>query len=510
MPRFLLAFALLVTLCNSARAAESSNAPASDLKELVTPASSGATAPVLARAPDGTVWLTWIEPTPAGRALRCASFDAATGQWSEARTIATGVLAPADEAPALTVGPAGKLTALWSATPAPPTTPSLYVASSTDAGRTWTAPAPLTTESETTSHPALTTLADGRVLAAWLDRRGRTQGDRGPRLYARILGVTPALDVLIEPLVSEAAAPALEAFPDGSAVLTYRGRSDGEIRDIHIVRYQRDRWENDHVLNHDEWHVSRGPTESPQLAIAGGRVASAWFTAADGNPRVQISTSPDAGARFLMPLTVDLGHPVGRPAVTLLHDGAALATWIEGESPERNAKPSGLWLRRVSPDYSLDAPTLLVADNVHRVTGHPRLALLRDFTGENTTATVIVAYATEGSPGSVRTLLVTVPEVALLAAANADCHCAPTPEQLLGYPIRGAITAIDVANAQLTAKHSELPGLMASGAHVFRVAPQLLQAVQPGREFLGRIEQRAGVWWLFDVRLLVAPPARKK
>ncbi len=509
MLRLLLAFTLLVTLCHS-RAAESSTALPPDLKELATPAASGATAPVLARAPDGTVWLAWIEPTPAGRALRCASFDATTGQWTEARTIAPNVLRPTDEAPALTVGPAGKLTALWSAAPAPRTTPSLYVATSTDSGRTWTAPTPLTAESETTSHPALTTLADGRVLAAWLDRRGRTHGDRGPRLYARILGITPALDVLIEPLVSEAAAPALDAFPDGSAILTYRGRSDGEIRDIHIVRYHQDRWENDHVLNHDEWHVSRGPTESPQLAIAGGRVASAWFTAADSNPRVQISTSPDAGARFLMPLSVDLGHPVGRPAITLLHDGAALATWIEGESPERNAKPAGLWLRRVSPDYSLDAPTLLVADHVHRITGHPRLALLRDFNGENTTATLIVAYATEGTRGTVRTLLVTAPEVALLAAANSDCHCAPTPEQLLGYPIRGAITAVDAANGQLTAKHSELPGLMASGAHVFRVSPQLLQAIQPGREFLGRIEQRAGTWWLFDVRLLVTPPARKK
>jgi hypothetical protein len=511
MPRLFLALACFVALCVPARSAEPMTAPAFDLKDLPTPAISGATAPALTRAPDGTVWLAWIEPAATGSSLRCASFNPATGNWNEASTIATQVLPLEDDAPALTAGAKGRLTALWSVSSAPPRSHAvLHVATSTDSGRTWTAPAPLTAESDFTSHASVVTLADGRVLAAWLDRRGRTQGDRGPRLYARILDVAPALDVLIEPLVSEAAAPALAAFPDGSAILTYRGRSDGEVRDIHVVRYLLSGWENDHVLNHDEWRVGRGIAESPQLATAGGRVASAWFTGADNNPRVQISTSPDAGARFLMPLTVDLGHPVGRPAVTLLHDGAALATWIEQESSERDAKPAGLWLRRVSPDFSLDPPVLLAADAIHRVLGQPRVTIVRDFTGENTTATLLVAYTSGSQTGTVRILLVTVPEVALLAAANSDCHCAPTPEQLLGYPIRGAITAVDATRGEITAKHAELPGLLPSGFQVFQVAPALLSAVQPGREFLGRIEQRAGAWWLFDVRLLVAPPPRKK
>ncbi len=511
MPRLFLALAFFVALCGSAHSAGPTTALAFEVKDLLTPAVSGATAPTLSRAPDGTVWLAWIEPASPGSSLRCASFNPTTDQWNEASTIATKVLPLADDAPALTAGADGRLTAIWSVSSAAPRAHSvLHVATSTDSGHTWTAPAPLTAESDFTSHASVVTLADGRVLAAWLDRRGRTQGDRGPRLYARVLGATPALDVLLEPLVSEAAAPALAAFPDGSAILTYRGRSDGEVRDIHVVRYVLGGWENDHVLNHDEWRVSRGIAESPQLAIAGGRVASAWFTGADSNPRVLVSTSPDAGARFLMPLTVDLGHPVGRPAITLLHDGAALTTWIEGESFERNAEPAGLWLRRVSPDFSLETPVLLAADAIHRIQGQPRVAILRDFTGENTTATLLVAYTSNSHAGNLRTLLVTVPEVALLAAANSDCHCAPTPEQLLGYPIRGAITALDATRGEVTAKHAELPGLLPSGSHVFQVAPALLSAVQPGREFLGRIEQRSGAWWLFDVRLLVAPPARKK
>jgi hypothetical protein len=511
MSRLLLILVWVVSLCSFAHSAEPTAAPAYEIKDLPSPAISGASTPALSRAPDGTVWLSWIEPTATGFALRCASLNATTGLWREASTITTQVIPIEDNSPALTAGPNGQLTALWSAPPPTPRAPSLlYFGTSTDSGRTWTAPAPLTKESDATSHAALATLADGRVLASWLDHRDRKPGNRGPRLYVRVLSATPALDVLIDPLVSESASPALTTFPDGSALLAYRGRSDSEIRDIHIARYRSGAWEESRVLNHDEWRVSPSFAESPQLASAGGRVASAWFTGADNNPRVQVSTSPDAGERFLMPLTADLGHPIGRPAVTLLHDGALLTIWREGASSERDAQPAGLWLRRVSPDFALDTPVLLAADAVHHIQGQPRVAIVRDFTGENTTATLLVTFTSTGSTGTVRTLLVTVPEVALLAAANSDCQCAPTPEQLLGYPIRGAITAINADTGELTAQHAEIPGLLPGGAHVFKVTPQLLQAVQPGREFLGRIEQRAGAWWLFDVRLLVSPPVRKK
>lgn len=513
MSRLLLAFAALALVASAAE--KPAPAPATTFVTIPNPADPAALAPQFTRAPDGTVWLLWIEPA-FGHALRCAPFDATAQQWGEPRTIASGpnVVPLENDPPTLTAGAAGHLTAVWPvAAAASPTLskPSvLHVSSSTDSGRTWTAPVPLTRESEATSLASLATLADGRVLAAWLDRRGQSAGNRTTHLYARILGATPAQDILIEPQVSESAAPALVAFPDGGALLTYRGRSDAEVRDLHSVRFHLGQWQTEHVLNHDDWRTPRCLGEGPQLASDGGRVATAWFTGADSRSRVLLSTSPDAGARFLMPLTVDHGQPVGRPAVALLHDGAALTAWIEGHSSERRAKPAGLWLRRASPDFSLDEALLLAPDAGQRPRGQPRLALVRDFTGDNATATLLVAYTngTSSAPG-IRTLLVTVPEAALLAAADRDCNCAPTPAELLGFPLRATITAVDAARGEVTAKHSEIPGLLLSGSHAFKVTPEVLATLAPGRDFLGRIEQRAGTWWLFSVRLLAAPPAKK-
>jgi hypothetical protein len=513
MLRFLSAFA--ATVLAACAAQKPAPAPQATFVNLPNPADPAALAPQFARAPDGTVWLLWIEPA-FGHAVRCAPFDAATNQWGEARTITSGpaVLPSEDDLPALTAGPNGQLTAVWPAMPAgqPPLSKAstLYVSSSTDSGRTWTAPVPLTQESTTTTLASLATLADGRVIAAWLDRRGQSPGNRVTRLYARILGSAPAQDILIEPQVSEAAAPALVAFPDGGALLTYRGRSDTEVRDLYSVRFHQGQWQPEHILNHDDWRIPRCLGEGPQLASDGGRVATAWFTGADSRSRVLLSTSPDAGARFLMPLTVDHGQPVGRPAVALLHDGAALTAWIEGQSAERRAKPAGLWLRRASPDFALDEAILLAPDAGQRPRGQPRLALVRDFTGEDAAATLLVAYTngTSSAPG-IRTLLVTVPEADLLAAANRDCNCAPTPAELLGFSLRGTVTAVDATRREITAKHTELPGLLLSGSHSFKVTPEVLASLAPGRDFLGRIEQRAGTWWLFSVRLLAAPPARK-
>jgi len=503
----LTAFAFAAVLA----AAEPRPVPTPTVAAVPSPASAGAVGPALARAPDGTVWLAWLDPLADGAALRCAAFDSTRGRWRDAVTIVSGpaVLATDDAPPALAAGPTGNLTTVWSAAPPGAAAESfLQFSTSADSGRTWSAPAALTAESMSTRHAALITLADGRVLAAWLDHRDRTQAGSSARLSTRILAPTPDREILIAPRVSETSPPALVAFPDGGALLAFRGQAEGDMRDIHTVRFHQDRWAEPRILNPDAWRTPRDPAAGPALAVDGGRVAAAWFTAAEGRPRVLISTSPDAGARFLLPLTLDLGHPAGPPSVALLHDGAALAVWIEGASSAPDAAPAALWFRRTSPDFTLDAPLQLHADTDQPPRGHPRVALLRDFAGDVPTAAVLVAYAVGGAAAGLRTAVVTVSEAALLAAANSDCDCASTPEQLLGYPFRGAVTAVDTARGELTAQHAELPGIFPAGAHVFRAVPALLAALQPGRDFLGRIEQRAGAWWLFNVRLLVTPPAR--
>ncbi len=504
-----LAIALLVC-CAATRAAEAPPSPQIDT--LASPAAPGARSPSLTTAPDGTVWLTWLEPAAQGTTLRCAAFDAAANRWSSSHLIAGGpqLVVSAAETPLLTIGATGRLTAAWPVNL--DDAHHVVFSTSTDAGVTWSSPEPLSRETTANEFAALTTLADGRVLAAWLDARATTKTTRATRLYARILdfkstaALAPAApDVLIDSLVCDCCSLALTAFPDGTALLTYRGRTTDETRDIHVARFTAQGWSETRVLNHDLWHVAGCPVNGPRLASDGGRVAATWFTAADNQPRVLLSTSPDAGARFLLPLVVDNGHPAGHSDTVLLHDGAALVTWLETPSTDPKAQPAGLWLRRASPEFSLDEPVLLSSASATQPTGFPRAVLVRDFSGDNLTAQLLVAYT--GQTG-MHTLLVTVPESELLAASADNCHCAPAPAQLVGFSIRGTV-ATTSSKTQVTVNHPEFPGLLAAGIDTFRATPSVLAALPPGREFLGRIERRSGEWWLFDVRLLVAPPEKK-
>jgi len=299
----------------------------------------------------------------------------------------------------------------------------------------------------------------------------------------------------VDPSVCDCCQTALTAFPDGTALLAYRGRSADEVRDIRFTRFRVRAWDLPRTLHHDEWRINACPVNGPQLASDGGRVAAVWFTAADRDPRVLASFSSDAGGRFLMPLQINQTRPAGRAATALLHDGALLVTWLDSAG--------ALWLRRVTPDFVATDPVRLTAADSGPVKGFPRLALVRDYLGGNEAARILVTYTTEAAP-SLRTVVVTVPEGELLAAEK-NCDCVPTPEQLRGFSIRGVITGEDSRNATLQVRHFEVPGVLNEGTREFRVAPALLGSISPGRQFLGRVERRGPEWWLFDVRLIVSP-----
>jgi hypothetical protein len=449
--------------------------------------------------------------------LRTSTFDRGRKRWNAAHTIARGrdIHAGHADFPALAVGRNGRATALWYVTN-PPSAETAHlhhgagyhaVTSTTrDGGRTWSNPVKLSRESDLVEFAALTSLADGRTLVVWLDGRAKKSSDPhaahaaakpAQRLYSRVLD-SAAPDTLVDPKVCDCCPTALTAFPDGSALLAYRGRTDEEARDIRVARFRGDLWSEPRLLNSDDWRINGCPVNGPQLASDGGRVAAAWFTAADNNPRVLASYSPDAGTRFLMPLRLSAPAPAGRVSTVLLHNGAMLVSWVDAAG--------ALVLRRVTPDYSAAGPAVpLTSPTTGRVKGHPRLALLRDYAGGSSSAELLATFTSE-SAARVTTLLITVPEGALLEAGS-DCDCSPSPDQLRGYPIRGAIVTVDRAQGTLRVKHAEVPGMFAAGTTEFLIThEQLTTAVQPGREFLGRFERASDGWRLSDLRLIASAP----
>ena len=208
-------------------------------EEIATPAAAaGASGSSLTMSPNSLAWLTWLEATGKNTALRFATFDAAGRQWSAARTIAQGPdwFVNWADFPALTVDGPGRATVAWFVNnPAPATGTTTvghdhhgpgyraFLSRTTDAGQTWSAPAARTDESDAVEFVSLATLADGRVLAAWLDGRAKQKGAKTQQLFARIVH-EPGSDVRIDSSVCDCCQTTLTAFPDGTALLAYRGR----------------------------------------------------------------------------------------------------------------------------------------------------------------------------------------------------------------------------------------------------------------------------------------------
>ena len=512
----------------TATAAEEKPSPATTFVDVSSPAGPRALGASLTTAADGTIWLTWVEaaaenlaaaaakkksgthhhaPAPASSAgapatppntLRFATFAPSTRTWSPARTIVARADIPLSSAdfPQLVLDGRGTATAVWADGHG-----GALVSSSADSGATWSPPAPWAHAGHGVEKFSFARLADGRVLAAWLENRSSAS----TQLHARILDSSAALppplsvspspvrsptaDTLVDPSVCDCCPTTLTAFPDGGALLAYRARTDTEVRDIRSARFRTTAWDAPRPVNNDDWRIAACPVNGPRLASDGGRVAAAWFTAADNDPRVLASYSPDAGTRFLMPLRLDRGKPVGRVDTLILRDGALLVTWLETDG--------SLWLRRVTPDFSLDEPIALAPAGTVSTKTNPRLALVRDFAGGNSSVQFLATFATDSA---LRTLLVTVPEGDLLIA-KANCDCAAPPEQLVGHGFRGAVAALSPDRGTVHIVHDEIPGLLFAGTHEFHADASTIGSVPLGRRLFGRIEQRAGQWWLFDVRL---------
>lgn len=482
--------------------------PAIRFTEVESPAAAAKAASAsLATAADGMIWLTWLEPGLKEPALKFATFDPVGKKWSASHTIAAGaeLYVGDSDFPQLAAGTNGHATALWYVKNQPSAETAHFhhgagyhalTSSTSDGGQTWSAPALLSGESDSNEFCAITTLADGRVLATWLDGRAKKHGGTNQQLYARIVGA-PGPDTLIEKQVCDCCHTTLTAFPDGTALLAFRDRSEEEVRDVRVTRFRGAEWDDARPLNSDDWRIKACPVNGPQLASDGGRVAAAWFTAADNDPRVLATYSPDAGGRFLLPLRLSETKPLGRVATGVLHDGAMLVTFVDVDG--------ALWLRRVTPEFVAADAVKLAGGDQERIKGFPRIALVRDYDGGKEPALLVAAFAQENGRG-VRTLLISVPEGDLLEAEK-NCDCAPTADQLRGFPIRGSIVAAQPEAGSVRVQHFEVPGIFAEGTREFKVLPAVLApAAQPGRQFLGRIEQRDGAWWLFDVRLIASAP----
>jgi hypothetical protein len=366
---------LLLAACEPQSAGQSE--ALGELEHLTAPAGRWTSEPDLAVGPDGAVHLTWLETrADSSRQLR---FSVLQGDaWSQPRVIATGSdwFISAADIPSLLPLPDGRLAAQYLQRDGRPGATFSYgirLLHSSDGGGSWSRSAAPHRDTIAAEHGFASLFPVGGDSAGivWLDGRDLQRPDSAGATALRYSAMAPdgALgpEVVLDGRVCDCCQTAVALTAHGP-VVAYRGRTEGEIRDILLARRVEGQWLAGRPVREDGWKIQACPVNGPGVAADGESVAVAWYTAARDTPRVLVAFSQDAGANFGEAVRVDGGNPAGRVGIVLVA-GGALVSWVErtdGGSAEVQA-------RLVTPGGHLGNPILISHATGERAAGFPKM-----------------------------------------------------------------------------------------------------------------------------------------
>lgn len=252
---------------------------------------------------------------------------------------------------------------------------NLRLSYSKDNGKTWSKTFLPHHDGTITQHAFATLfeLANGNLGVVWLDGR-LTVKDRehGPMTlrYAAYNGQWGQVsDRQIDARVCDCCTTSVAMTADGP-IAVYRNRTDTEIRDIYITRYEMGRWTEGKGVHDDGWLIHACPVNGPVVSAVGRNVAVAWFTAKNDQGQAWVAFSKDAGRTFGQAIRLDEASSLGKVDLEMLDDGSVVATWIEFANQR-----SQLRVRHIDASGAKSAPlTIAGAPGTGRVGGVPRMA----------------------------------------------------------------------------------------------------------------------------------------
>ncbi len=289
-------------------------------------------------AADGALWLTWVA---AGRVAVAASRDGGTSFAppvmvnSAAERIDTGP----DARPRVVVNPRGHVFVSYAVFKDRAYNADAFVAVSEDGGKTF-APLRLTDDAASQRFEVLALGPDGKLFAAWIDKRNAVAAKQRGQAYAGAALAFAWLDtdgqrVGATRIAQDNSCECCRlgvgfAGPDRPVVL-FRNIFGGTVRDHAITTFSDPLTPGPiYRVSTDDWKIDACPHHGPSLAIArDGSYHAAWFT--DGSVRqgTFYAHSRDGGRTFSAPLAIGVPeHQPGRPSLLALDTSVWLA-WKE-------------------------------------------------------------------------------------------------------------------------------------------------------------------------------------
>jgi hypothetical protein len=355
-------------------------APAVD--RIDTPASIDSGQPQLSASDRGVI-LSWVERQGQRATLKFA--ERMGGGWSKPRVVASGSdwFVNWADVPSVVRLTDGTLVAHWLQKSGPDTYAyDVRLSHSKDDGQTWSRSFTPHTDGTRTEHgfASLFQMPGAGLGVVWLDGRsmkpesvhgGHGAGDAGSmsvRFAAFGRDWKPGVEVPVDLRACECC-PTTAAMTADGPIAAFRNRSDDEVRDIYVSRFENRKWTEPKAVHDDGWKITACPVNGPMLSARGRDVAIAWFTVEDDQGRTFVAFSKDAGRTFGPPIRLDDSGALGRVDVELMPDGSAIGSWIEFAD-----KRAQFRIRRVEPSGARSASVTVSGLSGSRASGYPRIA----------------------------------------------------------------------------------------------------------------------------------------
>jgi len=303
------------------------------------PRPDSSTTPTAAFAPDGTLWLAWVDgPHVHAGASKDggATFVSAVAVNPEAEPID----ANGEARPKIAIGAKGEVYVSYTRKLAKPYTGEIRFSRSTDGGRSFSPPVTVNDDGLATGHrfDTLAVAPNGDVHLVWIDKRdgeaAAARGDayEGAALYDAVSidgGATFAKNRKLKDHVCECCRLAL-AWDGGVPVLLLRDLMDGGVRDHALARLDGAKAATFARATDDGWEIAGCPHAGPSLAAgSGGVLHLAWFTGAGTRGSGTFyRRSTDGGRSFTAPMRLGGERGTGRPHV-LAQGEAVWVSWRE-------------------------------------------------------------------------------------------------------------------------------------------------------------------------------------
>jgi hypothetical protein len=331
--------------------------------------------PYLFTSKQGKTFLSWIEKEGTTNRFKFSIFE---GQnWSVPSVIAEGddwFVNWADY-PQISEFEDGTLIGFFLKKSGPGTFAYDIMVTISKDGVNWSPPFILHDDQTQTEHGFVSMTPWGsNMLISWLDGRN-TGGEHDGHEHAHHgqMSLRAAIldsegkkqdEWLLDERVCDCCQTTSAITPDGPLVV-FRDRSETEIRDLGVVRWENGIWSNTMPVFMDFWEIAACPVNGPRVSTLGNSVAAAWYTAAKENPEVKIAFSSNNGKSFDLPIRIDLGKTIGRLDVELLDEENAVVSWME---------EGKIMLRKVDRKGRLGDPVTVAVSSEKRSSGFPQIS----------------------------------------------------------------------------------------------------------------------------------------